>query len=65
MKLWNEYWNEHLERMNMKVYEDNGKAVVMVKGRARKVWIFSINEFWKNSCCLISAPTFGLWGSRL
>ena len=37
----------------------------MVKVRTRKVQQFSINEFWKNISCLISAPNFGLGGSKL
>ena len=32
MKLWPGYWKNHLERINMKVDEDNGKYVVMVNG---------------------------------
>ena len=37
----------------------------MIKGRARKFQRFSRNGFWKNIGCLISAPTFGLGGSRM
>ena len=47
------------------MYEDNGKYVVMLNVRAWKVWQFSSNKFWKNIGCLVSAPTFGLGGSRL
>ena len=65
MKLWPGDWDNQLERMNMWADGDNGKAVVMVKVRARKFWRFSSNEFWKNVGCLVSAPTFGLVGSRL
>ena len=43
----------------------NGRAVGVVKGRARIFWRFSINEFWKNIGCLVSYSTFGLGGSRL
>ena len=65
MKLWPGYWDNQLERMNMNVDEDYGKYVGMVNGRAWKVQWFSINEFWKNIGCLVSAPTFGLGGYRL
>ena len=51
-----------LESINIKVDKDNGKSVGMVKGRARKFWRFSRNEFWKNIGCLVSAPNFGLGG---
>ena len=49
----------------MVMYENKGKAVVMVKGRYQKVHQFSSNEFWKNISCLVSDPTFGIGGSRL
>ena len=39
------YWKYNLERMNMKFYEDNGKAVGMANVRYRKVGQFSGNEF--------------------
>ena len=46
----------------MRVDEENGRVVVMVKGRDKKVWIISSNEFWKNIVCIISDPTFGIGG---
>ena len=49
----------------MNVYEYNGKAAGMANEWYQKVWMFSINEFWKNIGCLVSAPTFGIGGSRL
>ena len=45
--------------------EENDKYVGMVNERARKVWRFSSNEFWKNVGCLVLDPTFGLHGSRM
>ena len=51
--------------MNRMVDEDNVKAVRMMNVQYRKIWRFSRNEFWKNIGCLVSAPTFGLGGSRL
>ena len=54
-----------LKRMNQKVDEENGKSLNKVNVWYRKVRRFSGNEFWKNIGCLISAPTFGLGGSRL
>ena len=54
-----------LKRMNQKVDEDNGKALNKGNVWYQKVHQFSSNEFWKNIGCLVSAPTFGLGGSRL
>ena len=51
--------------MNMRADEDNGKSVGMVKFQARKLWIFSSKEFWKNIYCLVSDTNFGLGESRL
>ena len=34
-------------------------------GLYQNVRWFSSNEFWKNIGCLVSAPTFGLGGSRM
>ena len=65
MKICTGYWNNQLERMDMKVEEDNGISAGMVNGRAWKVRQFSSNEFWKKIGCLISAPNFGLAGSRM
>ena len=45
--------------------EENDKYVGMVNERARKVWRFSSNEFWKNVGCLVLDTTFGLGGLRL
>ena len=60
IKLWPGDWNNHLERMNIKADEDNGKSVGMVNGRPRKVLPFSSNELWNKIGCLFLAPTFGL-----
>ena len=49
----------------MRLEEDNGRAMGMVKGNASKIRRFSSNEFWKNIGCLILDPTFGLGGLRL
>ena len=51
--------------MNQKVNEENGKVLNKGNVRYRKVCRFSSNEFWRNISCLVSAPTFGLGGSRL
>ena len=45
--------------------EENGMQRVKGNVRYRKVCRFSICEFWKNIGCLVSAPIFGLGGSRL
>ena len=50
------------ERMNMKVYEENGKYAGMLNGRYRNVWRFSSNVFCKNIGFLVSAPDFGPGG---
>ena len=65
IKLWPGNRTNQLKRMNQKVDEDNGKALGKGNVRYRKVRRFSRNEFWKNIGCLVSAPTFGLGGSRL
>ena len=43
MKLWTGYCNNQLERMNINVDEENGKAMGMVKVRDREFWKFSSN----------------------
>ena len=62
MNIWPGNWNNQLERTNINVDGDNGKAVRMANGWDRKFWQFSRNEFWKNIGCLVSDPTFGLGG---
>ena len=59
------YWIYQLKRMNRKVDEESGKQRVKGNVRYRKVCRLSSCEFWKNIGCLVSAPTFGLGGSRL
>ena len=44
-KIWPGDWNNHLERINMKVDKENGKSPLMVNGRYQEVWRFSSNEF--------------------
>ena len=65
IKLWPGYWIGQLKRMSQKLDYDNGKAFNKGNVRYRKVCWFSSNEFWKNIGCLVSAPNFGLGGSRL
>ena len=65
IKLWPGDWINQLKRTNQKVDEDSGKTSNKGNVRYRKVCRFSSNEFWKNIGCLVSAPTFGLGGSRL
>ena len=65
IKLWPGDWIDQLKRMNQKVDEENGEQRVKGNVRYRKVRRFSSCEFWKNIGCLVSAPTFGLGGSRL
>ena len=54
-----------MKRTNQKVDEENGEQRVKGNVRYRKVCRFSSCEFWKNIVSLVSAPTFGLGGSRL
>ena len=49
----------------MKADEDNGRGGTTENGKFWKLRRFSRNELWKNIECLLSAPTFGLGGSRL
>ena len=65
IKLWPGYWISQLKRMNRKADEKNGKLLNKDNVRYRKFHRFSSNEFWKNIDCLVSAPTFGLGGSRI
>ena len=65
IQLWPGYWIDQLKRMNRKVDEENEKQLVKGNVRYRKVCRFSSCEFWKNIGYLVSAPTFGLGGSRL
>ena len=51
--------------MNIRVDQDNGRAMEMEKVRIIKVWWFSSNEFWSNIGCLVLDPKFGLGGLRL
>ena len=54
-----------IEEDELKGDEENWKQRVKGNVRYRKVRCFSSCEFWKNIGCLVSVPTFGLWGSRL
>ena len=49
----------------MRVDGNNGRSMGIGKGRIRKLWWFSSNEYWNNVGYLILARTFGLGGSRL
>ena len=65
MNLWPGYWEEQLHQMNKKVDEENGRGGTQENGQFWKLRRFSRNELWKNIGCLLSAPTFSLWGSIL
>ena len=65
IKLWPGDWIDQLKRTNRKVDEENGKQRVKGIVRYRKVRRFSSCELWKNSGCLVSAPTFGIGRSKL
>ena len=51
--------------MNKRVDEDNRREGTQENGQFWKLRQFSGDEFWKNIGCIISAPNFGLGGSRL
>ena len=65
IKIWPGSWKTQLNKMNYKLDEENGKVLGKGNGRYQKICRFSRNEFWKNISCLVSAPTFGLGGSRI
>ena len=65
IKLWPGDCISKLKMMNQKADEDNTKALNKGNVRYRKFCRFSSNEFWENIGCLVSAPAFGLEGSRL
>ena len=48
LRLWPGDWKNHLEVMNIIMYEDNDKDTGMVNGRYRKFQRFLSNTFWKN-----------------
>ena len=51
--------------MNKRVDKENEIGVTQENGQFWKLQRFSRNKFWKNIECLLSAPTFGIGGSRL
>ena len=54
VKLWHGDWISQLKRMNLKVDEENRKALNKGNVRYRKVCRFSSNEFLKNVGCIVS-----------
>ena len=46
MKLSPGDWKNQFDKINMKVDEENGKAVVMVNGRSWKSWQFFSSYIW-------------------
>ena len=65
IKLWPGNRKTQLKKIYHRVEEETWKVLGKVNVRYRKVCRLSRNEFWKNIGCLVSAPTFGLGGSRL
>ena len=65
IKLWPGDCVTQLKRTNHKVDEENMKSLNKDNVRYQFFCPFSRNEFWKDIGCLVSAPTFGLGGSRL
>ena len=53
MKLWLEYWEEQLDRMNKKVYQYNGRGGTLENGQFWNICRFSRNELWNNIGCLV------------
>ena len=60
MKLWNGYWENHIDQMHKNFDEDNERGGTQENRKFWKLWWFSRNGLWKNSGCLLSEPTFGL-----
>ena len=65
MKLWPGDWEEQLDHMNKISDENNERGGTQKNGQFRKLRWFSRKNVWKNIGCFLSAPTFGLGGSRL
>ena len=65
IKPWNGVWKTKPKITNLKVDEENGKALGMVNRRYQKVCRLSRNEFWRNISCLVSAHSFSIVRSRL
>ena len=65
IKLWPRHWEDQINRMNKKVDEDNGRGDPEWNELFQKLRRFSRNGFWKKNGCILSAPTFGLRGSKL
>ena len=65
IKMWPINWKIQFKSMNHKVDQENCKSLGKGNVRYGKVRRFSSNTFWKNIGCLVSAPNFGLRGSRL
>ena len=51
--------------MDVRVYEDTGGDMGMLKGNISKCWKFSNNGFWNNIGYIIPYPTSIIGGSRL
>ena len=54
IQIWPRDWNNQLERMNMKVDEDNGKSVGMVNGRYQKFRNFQAMDFGRTLAVLFN-----------
>ena len=65
IKLWPGDCKTQMERIDLNLNEDNGKATGTGNRQYQKVHRFLSNKFWKNIGCLVSAPTFGLRGSMM
>ena len=65
INLWPGYWENQLDQMKKKVNEKNDRWGTQDYGRFWELLQFSRKKFWKNIGCLLSAPTFGIGGSRL
>ena len=60
--LWPGDWDDHLNRINKKVDEDNDRWGTQENGKVWNLQRFSRKKLWENIGSLISAPTFGLGG---
>ena len=62
MNLLTGYWKNHLESMNMKVDEENGKAAGIVNGQYQKVRSFQAMNFGRTLVVSFQITHLSLWG---
>ena len=61
IEIWTVDWNNRLNRMNMKMGEDNGKALVMVNGKYQNFSGFQAMNFERILFFLFQLLPLVLW----